>query len=136
MIEEKLNWSDRIMKTYPNATKKLTDFCYDILKGMQKTMLEGMGSDAQIPEIPQEAAKQYCHVIMATNPRILYDFFDSKNIFLMIEPFCDENEQKLQSFGFRILYTEYKIENMDFKNRIEAETAGFEQAFKFMEEKI
>ena len=43
MTEEKLNWSDRIMKTYPNATKKLTDFCYDILKGMQKTMLEGSG---------------------------------------------------------------------------------------------
>ena len=99
-------------------------------------------ADENVPEEFKEMMKQEgvtnerLAILIDAQPRTLFDVFDDNKLYIHIEPFCDEVEKKLQSFGYRMLFKEYLIENMDFKTRKEVELFAIAEAFELLEERL
>jgi hypothetical protein len=106
-----------------------------------KKMMESF-KDETVPEefkqymIDQGVENEKVATLIDVNPRMLLDVFDENEIYIHIEPFCNELEKQLQSFGYRILFNDYMPKNMEFKNRKEAELFAIEAAFEILEQQL
>jgi hypothetical protein len=106
-----------------------------------KKMMESF-KDETVPEefkqymIDQGVENEKVATLIDVNPRMLLDVFDENEIYIHIEPFCNELEKQLQSFGYRILFNDYMPKNMEFKNRKEAELFAIEAAFEILEKQL
>jgi len=121
-----------LLEKYPEA-------CKIIQKWFTKEFTKSMGEDDSVPEdfkemVLQEGfTKERLAVIIDANPRSLFDVFDENKLYIHIEPFSDELEKELLSFGYRMLFEEYSTNNMDFKSRKEAEFSAIQKAFKILD---
>lgn len=92
------------------------------------------------PEEVVKAVKEFVtgderiNAIIEKEPNTLFEFFDDNKVYIHIEPFSNELENNLESFGWRILGKEYS--NLDCKKRKQAETEAVLEAFKLLEEKL
>jgi hypothetical protein len=127
--------TNELLAKYPLATEVIRKSYFD-------KMIASVESAKDIPEefkqslMNEAITDERLIIFIDSMPRTLFDVFDDNELYIHIEPFCDELEKKLQSFGYRMLFEEYLIKNMDFKTRKEAELAAIAVAFKLLEEKI
>lgn len=127
--------TNELLAKYPLATEVVRKSYFD-------KMIASVELAKDIPEefkqslMNEAITDERLIIFIDSMPRTLFDVFDDNKLYIHIEPFCDEVEKKLQSFGYRMLFKEYLIENMDFKTRKEAELYAIAEAFKLLEEKI
>lgn len=105
---------DNIEKEYPKAFK---DFLNWYEKGVKETF--GAGKIDQF-SISTAAVKS----LIPLNIRILYTYFDYKEVILSI---CRDSNEKFYFFINDDDYTK------TFENRVLAEEAGFEECFRILE---
>lgn len=116
------------IKEYPKSKKLLEDFARKNLLAFQKNITKEQPVEGiEIPEITDEMAEQYANALLVTNPRILFDFMDSQEIFICIDMFQGE-------FFGSIIGSLYKSNK--YKERVELEQEMYVEAFKQLEEKL
>lgn len=107
------DYLDNHMKSTPEAIKEM-----DALK-------EQFGTDK----------KTATRIFMVMGERFLYEFFDEKNIYISIGVYYPLGEGSGLVFVPDVL-GDYHKEGKTFPTRAEAEAAGFEIAFRLLEEKL
>ena len=126
--------TNELLEKHPLTTEVVRTWFFE--------QMEKSFADENVPEDFKEMMKQEgvtnerLAILIDAQPRTLFDVFDDNKLYIHIEPFCDEVEKKLQSFGYRMLFKEYLIENMDFKTRKEAELFAIAEAFELLEERL
>jgi hypothetical protein len=124
--------SIELLQEYPKAATVVKQW-------MLNQLLESLKDDT-LPEDFKENVRQIgidderIAALIDVNPRGLLDVFDVQKVYILIEPFTNELENDLQSFGWRILFTEYS--NLNCKTRREAEQEAIKEAFKILNEKL
>jgi hypothetical protein len=124
-----------LLEKYPLSTEVVREW-------FMRKMIESIKGDSDVPEdfknfmLEQGIENDKLCILIDSNSRGLFDVFDENEIYIHIEPFCDELEKELQSFGYRILFNDYMPKNMEFKNRKEAELFAVEAAFEILENKL
>jgi len=74
-----------------------------------------------------------------SDARLLYDFFDSQEIFVEIQVDADTNDdhQKYLDFSYRIETYDFRITHgEDFNSRTQAEERAFLEAFVILERRL
>lgn len=127
MTGEILKEGERISETYPKSFKELVSFVKNLLLEKQGEFHKEFPSELgmQLPKITDEECESITKVIIANNTRFLYDFFDSQRIFIEI---VKKGEIWYYEDG------EIPWNSSSFSSRKAAEKAGFEMAFKRLEE--
>jgi len=118
-----------IKKNQPKAYELLRKFIENGLKEMQNRMTQNIGS-VKIEEIPP-VDDRIVEGVLYWNIRSLYDFLDQNNQEIGIGFSTLEGEKRYEySIG------DDGVSIGEFKTRPEAEQAAFEEAFKFLENKL
>lgn len=117
-----LHLVNTIIKSYPNAWSHFLS-CYDIIFNKP---------DPQTPTGKETIGKNDLEkiaktLLIKTNPRFLYDFFDDLKLFLFILP--EDNTFKILVHGITGLETGER-----FFNRQTAEQQGFVYCFELLED--
>lgn len=126
--------TNELLEKHPLTTEVVRTWFFD--------QMTASFADENVPEEFKEMMKQEgvtnerLSILIDAQPRTLFDVFDDNKLYIHIEPFCDGVEKKLKSFGYRMLFKEYLIENMNFKTRKEAELFAIAEAFDILEEQL
>lgn len=112
-----------LLETYPRAAEEIAEF-------YRSKMLESLNTQ-DVPDEFKEMVKgqefdnQYIATFIDANPRILFDVFDSNEVFIQIN---------VPNFSYSI--NEGDVIAGSWPNRIEAEKAAIEQAFQILNDKL
>lgn len=114
-----------LLSKYPKTTELIN-------KWFVKQLIDSLQDDT----IPEEFRKQYENFtiidnkelerIIKSSPRALFDFFDTKKVYISIVRDYEHNTFRYTFDG--------KVESNDYSLRKEAEEAAIERAFKILEE--
>ena len=116
-----------LLEVYPRAAEVINEF-------YRSKMIESMDT----PDVPdefkemlkqQEFDNEYVAKFIDANPRILFDVFDSNDVYIQIS-IDPENE------CFRYSFDGGKVESNDYQLRILAEKAAIETAFQLLNDKL
>ena len=112
-----------LLETYPRAAEEIAEF-------YRSKMLESLNTQDVPDEFKdmvkgQEFDNQYIATFIDANPRILFDVFDSNEVFIQIN---------VPNFSYSI--NEGDVIAGSWQNRIEAERAAIEQAFQILNDKL
>lgn len=112
-----------LLETYPRAAEEVAEF-------YRSKMLESLNTQDVPDEFKdmvkgQEFDNQYIATFIDANPRILFDVFDSNEVFIQIN---------VPNFSYSI--NEGDVIAGSWPNRIEAERAAIEQAFQILNDKL
>jgi hypothetical protein len=112
-----------LLETYPRAAEEIAEF-------YRSKMLESLNTQDVPDEFKdmvkgQEFDNQYIATFIDANPRILFDVFDSNEVFIQIN---------VPNFSYSI--NEGDVIAGSWPNRIEAERAAIEQAFQILNDKL
>lgn len=112
-----------LLETYPMAAEEIAEF-------YRSKMLESLNTQDVPDEFKdmvkgQEFDNQYIATFIDANPRILFDVFDSNEVFIQIN---------VPNFSYSI--NEGDVIAGSWQNRIEAERAAIEQAFQILNDKL
>ena len=120
-----------LLETYPKAAAAIKEFYYG-------KMIESLEEDNDIPQEfkdmvqAQQFDSEYVATFINTNPRFLFDVFDSNNINIVIHVYTEEPPTE---FAFSIPQDNLDYDQL-YPTRKEAEAAAIEQAFKILNEKL
>jgi hypothetical protein len=120
-----------LLETYPKAAAAIKEFYYG-------KMIESLEEDNDIPQEfkdmvqAQQFDSEYVATFINTNPRFLFDIFDSNNINIVIHVYT---EKPPTEFAFSIPQDNLDYDQL-YPTRKEAEAAAIEQAFKILNEKL
>jgi hypothetical protein len=120
-----------LLETYPKAAVAIKEFYYG-------KMIESLEEDNDIPQEfkdmvqAQQFDSEYVATFIDTNPRFLFDIFDSNNINIVIHVYTEEPPTE---FAFSIPQDNLDYDQL-YPTRKEAEAAAIEQAFKILNEKL
>jgi hypothetical protein len=120
-----------LLETYPKAAAAIKEFYYG-------KMIESLEEDNDIPQEfkdmvqAQQFDSEYVATFIDTNPRFLFDIFDSNNINIVIHVYTEEPPTE---FAFSIPQDNLDYDQL-YPTRKEAEAAAIEQAFKILNEKL
>ena len=120
-----------LLETYPKAAVAIKEFYYG-------KMIDSLQEDNDIPEEFKDMIKaqqfdsEYVATFIDTNPRFLFDVFDSNNINIVIHVYTEEPPTE---FAFSIPQDNLDYDQL-YPTRKEAEAAAIEQAFKILNEKL
>ena len=112
-----------LLETYPRAAEEIAEF-------YRSKMIESLNTQDVPDEFKdmvkgQEFDNQYIATFIDANPRILFDVFDSNEVFIQIN---------VPNFSYSI--NEGDVIAGSWPNRIEAERAAIEQAFQILNDKL
>lgn len=109
-----INNAKEIIGKYPKAITSL------------KNWLEG--------ELQAPAEDDLLELILTHNPRILYDFFDEKGIYVSIDKYYSKNTEKEPNFNWGIEKgdSDYESEE-EYDDRPAVEEAAFIKAFEILD---
>ena len=112
-----------LLETYPRAAEEIAEF-------YRSKMIESLNTQDVPDEFKdmvkgQEFDNQYIATFIDANPRILFDVFDSNEVFIQIN---------VPNFSYSI--NEGDVIAGSWQNRIEAERAAIEQAFQILNDKL
>ena len=116
-----------LLETYPRAAETVNEFYHS-------KMIESLSTE-DIPEEFKELVKQqefdneYIAKFIDGNPRILFDVFDSNDIYIQISV-------DLENECFRYSFDGGHVESNDYELRIVAEKAAIEAAFQILNDKL
>jgi hypothetical protein len=122
---------EELLETYPKAAVAIKEFYYG-------KMIDSLQEDNDIPEEFKDMVKaqqfdsEYVATFIDTNPRFLFDIFDSNNINIVIHVYTEEPPTE---FAFSIPQDNLDYDQL-YPTRKEAEAAAIEQAFKILNEKL
>lgn len=123
-MEEYLQAVSEFLNQYPKTKQELLQWQKNYLLGIQKDVLAEPGEEPlEMPEVTDAIAEQTLNMLFLMNHRFLYDYLDSKQIYVCILP---QDKQ----FAFSI--KEEKSEQL-FKTRMEAEQAAFKRGIEINE---
>ena len=111
------------MQKYPKGEVALRAFVRELLQGFQDAMKEQIGGES--PVIEDSYVAQVTPQILEGNPRMLYDFFDNRGIFLTV--------YKEASVWY---YSTGDHDIVGGADRKETELKGFDKAFAELELKL
>jgi hypothetical protein len=120
-----------LLETYPKAAAAIKEFYYG-------KMIESLEEDNDIPQEfkdmvqAQQFDSEYVATFIDTNPRFLFDIFDSNNINIVIHVYTEEPPTE---FAFSIPQDNLDYDQL-YPTRKEAEAAAIEQAFKILNDKL
>ena len=117
------------LQKYPKAAEAFYSFMETSLKELQKRLLQDIpeGVDSTIPEISKDIVKPYAESVLTTNHRVLYDFFDSVEVWIVIDYDYDRKDSPEWFHRIQGETSAY------FNSRIETEIAAFTKAFAILE---
>ena len=116
-----------LLETYPKAAEVISEF-------YRSKMIESLNTE-DVPDEFKEMVKgqefdnQYISTFIDANPRILFDVFDSNDIYIQISV-------DLENECFRYSFDGGKVESNDYELRIVAEKAAIEAAFQILNDKL
>jgi len=120
-----------LLETYPKAAVAIKEFYYG-------KMIDSLQEDNDIPQEFKDMVKaqqfdsEYVATFIDTNPRFLFDIFDSNNINIVIHVYTEEPPTE---FAFSIPQDNLDYDQL-YPTRKEAEAAAIEQAFIILNEKL
>jgi hypothetical protein len=120
-----------LLETYPKAAVAIKEFYYG-------KMIESLQEDNEIPQEFKDMVKaqqfdsEYIATFIDTNPRFLFDIFDSNNINIVIHVYTEEPPTE---FAFSIPQDNLDYDQL-YPTRKEAEAAAIEEAFKILNEQL
>jgi hypothetical protein len=120
-----------LLETYPKAAAAIKEFYYG-------KMIESLEEDNDIPQEfkdmvqAQQFDSEYVATFIDTNPRFLFDIFDSNNINIVIHVYTEEPPTE---FAFSIPQDNLDYDQL-YPTRKEAEAAAIEEAFKILNEQL
>jgi len=116
-----------LLEKYPEAATVINEF-------YRSKMIESLNTE-DVPDEFKELVKQqefdnqYIAKFIDGNPRILFDVFDTNNIYIQISVDLENN-------CFRYSFDGGRVESNDYELRILAEKAAIESAFQILNEKL
>lgn len=111
-----------IKQEFPKAYELLKEWMKPRLLSFQESMIKAGGIEgSKIPELADEIVDKFVEVSLSSNIRLLYDFLDDKQLFMLPDYIKDRNE------WYYYINDEYYSSDV-YKNRTEAEIAGFNEA--------
>ena len=116
-----------LLEKYPEAAKVVNEF-------YRSKMMNSMETD-DVPDEFKEMLKEqsfdneYIATFVDANPRMLFDVFDSNEIYIQITVDLENN-------CFRYSFDGGRVESNDFLTRIAAETRSIETAFEILNDKL
>lgn len=127
--DNSLKWKD-IAKSYPKAAGKFRVWLKSILVAFQEEAVIAASSEDAIEAeaISDEVVEQSCEILLQTNPRVIYDFFDSNGLFMELEVV---GPQDSAAFTYNV----GEGPGPEYPSRREAEAAGFMRAFEELNRK-
>ncbi len=117
-----------LLEIYPKAADAVKEFYY-------RKMVDSLSEDSDIPQDFKEMIKsqqfdsEYVATFIDSNPRFLFDIFDSNSIYIQITVDIENN-------CFRWSLDGGHVESNDYELRVLAEKAAIESAFKMLNEKL
>ena len=112
-----------LLETYPRAAEEIAEFYRS--KMIESLNTQDVPDDFKDMVKGQEFDNQYIATFIDANPRILFDVFDSNEVFIQIN---------VPNFSYSI--NEGDVIAGSWPNRIEAERAAIEQAFQILNDKL
>lgn len=126
----------QLLDSYPKSAAALNAYCKKLLLKVQEEMVVAIpeGTDYERPEVTDEMSTMFAKSILATNPRILYDFFDAHEIYILINYVVSAFKGEDCNVWNYMIFGEYSMQS--YGTRKAAEIGGFKEAFKILEEKL
>jgi hypothetical protein len=121
-----------LLETYPRAAEEIAEF-------YRSKMIESLNTQ-DVPDEFKEMVKgqefdnQYVATFIDTNPRILFDVFDSNGVYIEILVDYTKGDP---TFTYTVIDGDVLYSNpTQHNNRIEAEKVAVEQAFIILNDKL
>ena len=127
-MEKKIKWSEDILNNHPKVAASMHSWVKSEMIKLQTSMVANLpkGTDVHLPEISESDIQAFAKISLAANPRSLYDFFDSKEIYICIGKVFDD-------FTYTIGVGDTTVGG---KSRTWTEDKAFEAAFELLESKL
>jgi hypothetical protein len=116
-----------LLETYPKAAEVINEFYHT--KMIDSMSTEDVPDEFKEMLRQQEFDNQYVAKFVDANPRILFDVFDSNDVYIQISI-------DLENECFRYSFDGGKVESNDYQLRILAEKAAIETAFQILNDKL
>lgn len=125
-VKKMINYRE-LKELHPKAVGQLKAWVENNLKEFQQNMAKYATKESvTIPEITEAVVERAAESTVQILPRDLYDFFDDRKIFVLIDYIFEE--------GFVVNLIGMEYTKKAFLTRREAEVEGFQQAFKILNE--
>jgi len=123
-----------LLETYPKAAKVIAEFYNNKLIDSMSTSTEDVSEEFKEMLKQQSFDNEYVATFIDSNPRFLFDVFDSNGVY--IEILVDYSKNKAEFTYGVIDDDEMNTESTMYKSRIEAEKVAVDKAFQILNNKL
>jgi len=123
-----------LLETYPKAAKVIAEFYNNKLIDSMSTSTEDVSEEFKEMLKQQSFDNEYVATFIDSNPRFLFDVFDSNGVYIEILVDYSKNEAEF-TYGV-IDDDEMNTESTMYKSRIEAEKVAVDKAFQILNDKL